>query len=87
MDPKDNPQNAGPAMAQQIPGVGILMALRQMGEKIGPGMMQQVMQMLTGGGQPQGPMQGGPQYRPDQQLPRHGGIGPDGQPIIIPGGQ
>lgn len=77
----ENPQNAGPEIARQLPGVGILMMLRQMGQQM-PGSIEQVMQLLGAGR----PGAGGPQYRPDQALPRHGGIGPDGQPIIIPPG-
>ncbi len=76
----DNPLQTGEQVAQGIPGVNILQMMRSLGEKMGPGAMQQIMQML--GATP-------PQPAPplNARLPRYGGTDANGQPIIIPPGQ
>jgi hypothetical protein len=74
----DDPRNTGEAIAQGLPGVGILMMLRRLGEQGGSEGLQRAMQML-GVGQPQ---QAAPPIT--QPLPRHGGMDANGQPIIIP---
>lgn len=79
----DDPRNMGQHVAQQIPGVPLLMMLRQAGEQM-PGMMDKVMQLL-GMGPQRSPFQGGQQYGINDTLPRSPGVGPDGRPIIIPG--
>jgi hypothetical protein len=71
----DDPRNTGESIAQGLPGVGILMMLRKMGEQA-PDSLQRAMQMLGIGGPTAPPI--------NQPLPRHGGMDANGQPIIIP---
>jgi len=85
-----NPLNTGEEVAQSIPGVqgglGILMMLRKLTDGA-PGGIGRIMEMLGAGGVAPPMGQGRPQYRPDQPLPRSGGVDANGNPIIIPPGQ
>lgn len=73
MDPSQDPRNTGESIAQGIPGVGILMMLRKMGEQMPDG-LERAMQMLGLRQQPAPPL--------NQPLPQHGGFDAQGNPII-----
>ena len=72
----DDPKQFGEQIAQGLPGVGILMMLRKMGEAGMPSGLERAMQMLGLRQQAAPPL--------NQPLPRHGGMDEQGNPIIIP---
>lgn len=84
MSPYDNPNNAGEAISQGIPGVSILTLLRNLGQRM-PDKMQEALQLL-GIGQQARP-QGAVNYPPQGPLPRAMGTDAQGNPIIVPPGQ
>jgi len=75
-----DPNNLGPDVARNMPGVGSLInvwqALKSAGEKA-PGNFADVLKLLGLSTQQQ------PTYRNDQPLPRYGGTDDNGQPKII----